>query len=282
MLVPLHSYDQLLTAADSIRVDLSKRLPAGPASSRAPPRVGLFAAPGPEYLAATWAIWQARLAHCSSYLLGSRGRPESGSCGLHVPRLSLSSPQAGGIVVPLATSHPLPELDYVCQDAGVSAVSCQTRDPCRPSTTRARLKCGVTHMLRHTSSPASVEMSDLRRSERKRTQTQFEAATETVANSSGRTKAVQGIASRARAAAVASAYEPLGGLVQLGGGEGRIWVGAEDSPALGGFAPPPADRQRFLELVQQYRDANPVRGGASGLPRAPRFAATSPRRHHQR
>jgi hypothetical protein len=54
-------------------------------------------------------------------------------------------------------------------------------------------------------------------------------------------------------------------LGEAGGGEGRIWVGAEDSPALGGFAPPPADRQRFLELVQRYRDANPVRGGASGL-----------------
>ncbi len=59
--------------------------------------------------------------------------------------------------------------------------------------------------------------------------------------------------------------------MQLGeAGEGRVWVGAdgedgaEDSPALGGFAPPPADRQRFLRLVQQFRDANPVRGGASG------------------
>ncbi len=37
-----------------------------------------------------------------------------------------------------------------------------------------------------------------------------------------------------------------------GGGEGSVWVGepgedsAEDSPALGGFAPTPADRQRFL------------------------------------
>ncbi len=31
--------------------------------------------------------------------------------------------QAGGIAVPLATSHPPPELDYVLQDAGLSAVS---------------------------------------------------------------------------------------------------------------------------------------------------------------
>jgi hypothetical protein len=121
-------------------------------------------------------------------------------------------------------------------------------------------------------------MSDLRRSERKRTQTQFLGATETVARDAGRTQAVQGIARRARAAAIAAAYEPLVGLVQLGeagGGEGRIWVG-EDSPALGGFAPTPADRQRFLQLVQQFRDANAVRGGASvgavgwgGLPAVP-------------
>ncbi len=61
-----------------------------------------------------------------------------------------------------------------------------------------------------------MEMSDLRRSGRKRTQTQFEAATETVARNAGRTQAVQGRASRARAAAVANAYVPLGGLVQLG------------------------------------------------------------------
>ncbi len=47
------------------------------------------------------------------------------------------------------------------------------------------------------------------------------------------------------------------------GGEGRVWVGAEGSPA---FAPTPDDRQRFLGLVQQYRDANAVRGGG---PRAP-------------
>jgi hypothetical protein len=44
--------------------------------------------------------------------------------------------------------------------------------------------------------------------------------------------------------------------VQLGaagGGEGSVWVGADDSPALPGFAPPPAERQRALDLVQQYR-----------------------------
>jgi hypothetical protein len=56
-------------------------------------------------------------------------------------------------------------------------------------------------------------MSDLRRSGRKRTQTQFEAATETVAKEAGRTQAVQGIARRAREAAVADAFEPLSSAV---------------------------------------------------------------------
>ncbi|KAG2443494.1 hypothetical protein HXX76_001847 [Chlamydomonas incerta] len=83
------SYDQLLHAAEAIRADLAKKLVTAKsgAAPSAPPRVGLYAAPGPEYLAATWAVWQ-----------------------------------AGGIVVPLATSHPPPELSYVCGDAGVAAI----------------------------------------------------------------------------------------------------------------------------------------------------------------
>ncbi|KAG2497238.1 hypothetical protein HYH03_004826 [Edaphochlamys debaryana] len=88
------SYEQVLTAAETIRASLAKHLPGGSGAAgnggggpEQPPRVGLFASPGPEYLAATWAVWQ-----------------------------------AGGIVVPLATSHPPPELDYVCRDAGVAAV----------------------------------------------------------------------------------------------------------------------------------------------------------------
>ncbi|GIL75510.1 hypothetical protein Vretifemale_5226 [Volvox reticuliferus] len=91
----IYSYENLLTAAEVISAELGKKLrnsavrakPNGTGVPDRPPRVGLYAAPGPEYLAATWAVWQ-----------------------------------AGGIVVPLATSHPPPELSYVCQDAGVSAV----------------------------------------------------------------------------------------------------------------------------------------------------------------
>ncbi|GFR49198.1 hypothetical protein Agub_g11223 [Astrephomene gubernaculifera] len=115
------SYETVLSAADAIRSDLTRKLrnpasapspstsPTASAGTRtaatAPPRVGLYAAPGPEYLAATWAVWQ-----------------------------------AGGIVVPLATSHPPSELSYVCQDAGVSAV--------RPSSPRPGIPAG------HHSTPA--------------------------------------------------------------------------------------------------------------------------------
>jgi acyl-CoA synthetase (AMP-forming)/AMP-acid ligase II len=51
------------------------------------PRVGIYAAPGPEYVSSTWGSWL-----------------------------------AGGIAVPLATSHPYRELDYVIKDAGISTV----------------------------------------------------------------------------------------------------------------------------------------------------------------
>jgi hypothetical protein len=86
-------------------------------------------------------------------------------------------------------------------------------------------------------------MEGPRRSQRKRTQTDFVGATEVE-----RTGRDQLSERRAREAAVASAYEPLVGLKRLGGGggEGRVWVG---EPALGGFAPLADDRQRFLDLA---------------------------------
>jgi hypothetical protein len=71
-----------------------------------------------------------------------------------------------------------------------------------------------------------LNMSEPRGSDRKRTQTQFFAATET----RGDANRDQPAERRARAAAIAKAYEPLGGLKQLGavgGGEGRVWVGAQ-------------------------------------------------------
>ncbi len=58
---------------------------------------------------------------------------------------------------------------------------------------------GVSQTAQRQRSKAAVEMSELRRSERKRTQTQFQAATETVAKL--QTKESQHSARRARAAA---------------------------------------------------------------------------------
>jgi hypothetical protein len=54
----------------------------------------------------------------------------------------------------------------------------------------------------------------------------FSSATEAELRGGGGTRAERNQASRARAAAVAAAYEPLVGLKQLGGaGGGRVWVG---------------------------------------------------------
>jgi acyl-CoA synthetase (AMP-forming)/AMP-acid ligase II len=81
-------YGQILTASEDVARLLSKHGQASTPGSPHGPRIGLVAAPGPEYVAATWAIWQ-----------------------------------SGGIAVPLATSHPARELQYVLEDAGISQVS---------------------------------------------------------------------------------------------------------------------------------------------------------------
>ncbi|KAG1670361.1 hypothetical protein FOA52_000121 [Chlamydomonas sp. UWO 241] len=78
-----YTYANVLDSSERLSSAVS-RLVQG---STSPPRVGLYAAPGAEYLAATLAIWR-----------------------------------AGGVVVPLATSHPQRELEYVMQDAGISMV----------------------------------------------------------------------------------------------------------------------------------------------------------------
>lgn len=90
-----HRYGQILTASEDVARLLSKHAQASSRGSPHGPRIGLVAAPGPEYVAATWAIWQ-----------------------------------AGGIAVPLATSHPARELQYVLEDAGISQVS--ILGPCHP------------------------------------------------------------------------------------------------------------------------------------------------------
>ena len=105
----LYTYENVISSSDRISSALGKLIDK-PLSHSVPPRVGLYAvsrqsrlgshycsqvmhwphapqAPGAEYLAGTLAIWR-----------------------------------AGGIVVPLATSHPPRELSYVLEDAGISAV----------------------------------------------------------------------------------------------------------------------------------------------------------------
>jgi malonyl-CoA/methylmalonyl-CoA synthetase len=80
------------TALAAARLGTSMTLPPphGPdpaVEPDAPPRVALLAPPGWDFVTAQWAIWA-----------------------------------AGGMVVPLATSHPTPELEYVLDDALPSAV----------------------------------------------------------------------------------------------------------------------------------------------------------------
>lgn len=109
----LYTYENVLSSSDRISNALGKLIDKP--FPHEPPRVGLYAvsflehsqqlgslcpspphahrphepqAPGAEYLAGTLAIWR-----------------------------------AGGIVVPLATSHPPRELSYVLEDAGICAVS---------------------------------------------------------------------------------------------------------------------------------------------------------------
>jgi hypothetical protein len=85
-------------------------------------------------------------------------------------------------------------------------------------------------VTRHTGRPTGFRMSELRRSDRKRTQTQFQGATE---GHRRQTLENQLSSRRAHEAAVASAYEPLGGLVQLsaaGSGGGRVWVARKIPP----------------------------------------------------
>lgn len=80
------SYGAVLALSEQLQHHLSSLLPRS--SGRDGPRMGIYAEAGVPYVASTWATWM-----------------------------------SGGIAVPLATSHPPAELQYVMRDAGVSAVS---------------------------------------------------------------------------------------------------------------------------------------------------------------
>jgi len=77
----------VLTAAEHLHGILAKTSSHVERTSGYGPRVGIYAAPGAPYVASTWATWM-----------------------------------TGGIAVPLAVSHPAKELQYVIEDAGISAV----------------------------------------------------------------------------------------------------------------------------------------------------------------
>jgi acyl-CoA synthetase (AMP-forming)/AMP-acid ligase II len=87
------SFGKLLDSSATVKAELQRVLPAAgkPPASQDGPRVGIYAEPGMQYVAATWATWM-----------------------------------AGGVAVPLAVSHPPHELDYVIRDAGISAVRAAT------------------------------------------------------------------------------------------------------------------------------------------------------------
>ena len=80
-------YADLLSCSQALAAQLAPALPARRDTAHAGPRVAIHAEPGFAYVAATWAAWM-----------------------------------AGGVAVPLATSHPPRELDYVLRDSGASAV----------------------------------------------------------------------------------------------------------------------------------------------------------------
>eukprot|EP00879_Flechtneria_rotunda_P026757 GHRR01028580.1.p1 GENE.GHRR01028580.1~~GHRR01028580.1.p1 ORF type:complete len:272 (+),score=74.94 GHRR01028580.1:288-1103(+) len=79
------SYGKLLESSEALKTQIQSLLPANKGYDG--PRVGIYAEPGPHYVAATWATWL-----------------------------------SGGIAVPLAVTHPPHELDYVIRDAGISLV----------------------------------------------------------------------------------------------------------------------------------------------------------------
>ncbi len=123
-----------------------------------------------------------------------------------------------------------------------------------------------------------TRFSEPRRSQRKRNQTDFLGGTEAPRKSVTEAKRE---ARRAHEAAIASAYDRLVGLVQLGeagGAGGRVWVGTDGSAALPRFAPPSDERQQFLDPVQTtIRCAGvPRAGGGRASPRRYRPPHTAP------
>ena len=106
----MRRYQDLLSASTRLSQVLADGQQHVDGSRASPlPRVGLHAAPGIQYVAATLAIWQ-----------------------------------SGGIVVPLGSSFPPAELSYLFQDAGISSVRFMKVKSCCCSCIPDRTWCPVT------------------------------------------------------------------------------------------------------------------------------------------
>eukprot|EP00514_Thraustochytrium_sp_LLF1b_P009316 CAMPEP_0184548394 /NCGR_PEP_ID=MMETSP0199_2-20130426/6178_1 /TAXON_ID=1112570 /ORGANISM="Thraustochytrium sp., Strain LLF1b" /LENGTH=528 /DNA_ID=CAMNT_0026943005 /DNA_START=10 /DNA_END=1593 /DNA_ORIENTATION=+ len=81
-------YKDLLQQSEGLAAKLQQHLGTSDLKGK---RIGVLATPGSDYVAAQWAVWR-----------------------------------AGGCHVPLCVTHPKPELDYVVEDCGVSAVISDT------------------------------------------------------------------------------------------------------------------------------------------------------------
>jgi hypothetical protein len=117
------------------------------------------------------------------------------------------------------------------------------------------------HALLLTTHAPLLNMSEQRRSDRKRTQTATRDS-----GWSRQTSARRELAKLAKPPLPARMTTWVGLCSSAGWGAAR---GASGRPARlalrsARLAPPDAQRQRFLDLVQQFRAANLVRAGASG------------------
>ena len=117
----LYSYEHLCSSSDRISHAISTIV--GKASKQAaPPRIGLYAVRHSQTIGDHG--YHGITAHATMHACGT---PLEQAPGAEYLAGTLAIWRAGGIFVPLATSHPPRELTYVLEDAGISAVSMDRR-----------------------------------------------------------------------------------------------------------------------------------------------------------